>query len=163
MKNASILLSTCCAPCATVASEKLSGNYDVTLYFWGNNIHPQQEYEKRLQAIFILDPNAIIAAYDPAQSESCTQCFEARLRATAEYALKFGYGIFATTLTTSPHKPAELINRIGEKIAAEYGIKYLPTNFKKNNGFTRSVVLSKQLGLYRQNYCGCTRSLLKKT
>lgn len=163
MKNTSILLNTCCAPCATIAIEKLSVDNNVTLHFWGSNIHPQQEYKKRLEAIRALDSNAIIAKYDPIQPESCTQCFETRLRATAEYAKEFGFDIFATTLTTSPHKPAELINQIGEKVAAEYGVKYLPTNFKKNNGFTRSVMLSKQLGLYRQNYCGCTRSLSKKT
>ena len=161
MEKPKLLLSACCAPCATVALEQLSGEYDVTLYFWGNNIYPKEEYQKRLESILILSPNAIIVPYHQIQPETCEQCFKMRLRDTAEYAKHNGFEYFATTLTTSPHKPAELINQIGANIAEDSGVKYLPTNFKKNNGFARSVTLSKQLGLYRQNYCGCQRSEIK--
>ena len=159
-----LLLSACCAPCATVAIEELSKTHSVTVFFWGNNIHPEQEYKKRLEALVILTKSEangknlrcplIIADYQPIQPTSCEQCFEMRLNATAEYADKHGYDYFATTLTTSPHKDAELINKIGNRISA----KYLPTDFKKNDGFNRSVVLSKQLGLYRQKYCGCQKT-----
>ena len=144
-----LLLSTCCGPCATVALERLAKEYDVTVFFWGNNIHPREEYERRLEAVLKLAPNAIVAEYKPLQPTSCKQCFEMRLKATAD--LNFDY--FATTLTTSPHKDAKLINQIGAQYKG-----YVPTDFKKNNGFARSVILSKQLGLYRQNYCGCERS-----
>lgn len=161
MEKPKLLLSACCAPCATVALEQLSAEYNVTMFFWGNNIHPQQEYQKRLESVLILDPKSIIIPYDPMQPEVCEQCFEIRFRATAAYAKNNGFECFAATLTTSPHKPAELINHMGARIAEEYGIKYLPTNFKKNNGFQRSVILSKQLGLYRQKYCGCQRSETK--
>jgi len=162
VKNHNILLNTCCAPCATVALEQLSGEHEFTIYFWGNNIHPQEEYKKRLDAVLILSPDAIIAPYEQIQPKTCEQCFETRLRVSAEFAKQNGFDYFATTLSTSPHKPAELINQTGEKIAKEYNIKYLPTNFKKNDGFSRSVAISKQLGLYRQNYCGCEQSSQRK-
>lgn len=161
MKNSSVLLNICCAPCATVAVERLSEDYKVETYFWGSNIYPYDEYKKRLESVLALDPKAIIVPYNQIQPESCEQCFEMRLRASAEYAKANCFDFFATALTTSPHKPAELINQIGQKIGEEYGIKYLPSNLKKNNGFQRSVTLSKQLGLYRQKYCGCQRSETK--
>jgi len=155
MKKSNFLLYVCCAPCATVAIERLSSEYNVTVFFWGNNIHPWEEYNRRLEAVLKLSPDAVIAPYKPIQPTSCEQCFELRLRATAEYAKAHGFERLATSLTTSPHKDAELINKIGTQISA----KYLPTDFKKNDGFMRSVALSKRLGLYRQKYCGCQTSI----
>jgi len=153
MKKPNLLLSICCAPCATVAVEELSKNYNTKVLFWGNNIHPEQEYRNRLDAVLKLAPTAIILPYQPFQPTSCEQCFETRLQATCEYADKHGLNYFATSLTTSPHKDATLINNIGTKISKNY----IPTDFKKNDGFNRSVALSKQLGLFRQKYCGCQR------
>jgi len=162
--KSTLLLSACCAPCATVAIEQLSKNYNVTIHFWGNNIHPIGEYEKRREAVVILSNaknlSLITDAYKPTQPDSCEQCFELRLRTTADFINNHNFDFFATSLTTSPHKDAGSINQIGAAISE----KYLPTNFKKNDGFARSVTLSKQLGLYRQNYCGCHRSLdIRKT
>lgn len=162
MKKENLLLSTCCAPCATVALERLEEEYNVTPYFWGSNIHPHEEYKKRLDAVLALSPNAIIAEYQPIQPATCEDCFETRLRISAEYARRNGFPIFATTLTTSPHKPVDRINQIGMAVAAEYNLEYLPTDFKKKNGFSRSVEISKSLGLYRQNFCGCERSRKQK-
>jgi hypothetical protein len=153
MKKPTLLLSACCAPCATVALERLRADYDVAVFFWGNNIHPRGEYQLRQDAVLKLCPDAIIVEYQQIQPETCEQCFELRLRATAQYAIAQSFDFFATSLTTSPHKPAEVINRIGASIS----LKYIPTDFKKNDGFSRSVQLSNSLGLYRQNYCGCTR------
>jgi len=154
MEKPNLLLSICCAPCATVAIEELSKSYDVTVFFWGNNIHPEEEYRKRLDAVLTLCPTAIIVPYQPFQPKSCERCFETRLQVSAEYMDLFGFDFFATSLTTSPHKDAALINRIGVKISD----KYLPTDLKKNDGFNRSVELSKQLRLYRQRYCGCQKT-----
>ena len=149
-----ILLSVCCAPCATVAIEELSKEFEVTLHFWGNNLDTAQEYQKRLNAVNQLAQSLgltmIVEKYKPIQPEDCSQCFELRLSATAG----LGFPYFATALTTSPHKDADVINTIGSRFDG-----YVATNFKKNNGFTRSVELSKKQGLYRQNYCGCNRSL----
>jgi len=154
MEKPNLLLSICCAPCATVAIEELSKEYNVTVFFWGNNIHPEDEYRKRLDAVLKLDPTAVVIPYQPFSPKSCQRCFETRLRVSAEYTKMFGFDFFATSLTTSPHKDADLINKIGAMIAGNY----LPTDFKKNDGFNRSVELSKQLGLYRQNFCGCQRN-----
>jgi len=154
MSKPNLLLSACCAPCATVAIEELSKDYNVTVFFWGSNIHPEEEYKRRLDAVLQLCPTAVIIPYQPFQPKTCEQCFETRLRATAEFADARGFDYFATSLTTSPHKDAELINQIGAKVSG----KYLPTDFKKNDGFNRSVALSKQLGLYRQRYCGCQKN-----
>jgi predicted adenine nucleotide alpha hydrolase (AANH) superfamily ATPase len=161
MKKQSILLNVCCAPCATVAVGELSKNYQLTVYFWGNNIHPEEEYKRRLSSVVILSEAKnlrcplIIADYKPLQPKSCEECFELRLRATEEYAKAHGFDFFATSLTTSPHKDADLVNKIGAKISPNY----IPTDFKKNDGFNRSIALSKQLGLYRQKYCGCQKPI----
>ena len=153
MRKSSLLLAVCCGPCATVAVERLSPDYNVTLFFWGNNLHPAEEFEKRREAVLKLGKRTIIADYKPMQPESCEHCFAMRLRAASEYAHANGFEYFATSLTTSPHKDARLINKLGSDFPG-----YIPTDFKKDNGFARSVELSKQLGLYRQNYCGCARS-----
>ena len=148
-----ILLAVCCAPCATVAVEQLSGEYALMLHFWGNNLDTEEEYQKRLSAVRILAQSLgvpiHVTDYSPTQPKDCAHCFEMRLSASAGH----GFRYFATSLTASPHKCSLLVNNIGGKFEG-----YVASNFKKNNGFARSVQLSKELGLYRQNYCGCGRS-----
>jgi predicted adenine nucleotide alpha hydrolase (AANH) superfamily ATPase len=179
MKNGKIklLLSACCGCCSTVALERLLPEYDITILFYGNNLDTADEFSRRLDALtavnnyfnggkpiilidychndFIRETADLLKEREG--GKRCEKCFELRLKATAETAKRHGFELFATTLTTSPHKNAELINKIGGDIAAEYGIKYLPTDFKQNGGFNRSVQLSKELGIYRQNYCGCIK------
>ena len=162
-----LLLQACCGPCATYALEVLSQKYQVTVFFWGSNIHPREEYDRRLEAIKKVSPQAIIVPYnkteflnaikglenEPEGGARCARCFELRLRATAEYAKAHGFDYFASSLTISPHKDIALINKIGTQFE-----KYLPTDFRA--GFQKSIELSKKLGIYRQNYCGCTPRLL---
>ena len=144
-----LLLAACCGPCATVAIERLTPDYDVTVLFYGDNLNTKEEYDRRLGALRVVYSNVIVKPYEHKCFDSCEQCFRGRLLHAAEVA--GDYDVFATSLTTSPHKDAKLINKIG----AEVSTKYLATDFKKNGGFNRSVELSKALGIYRQNYCGC--------
>ena len=178
-----LLLHCCCAPCASYVLECLSADYRVTLLFYNPNIKPQEEYEKRaaeLQKLLSLaeyrsEVDLIVCEYDasvfdaaaspymdePEGGQRCKVCFELRLAKTAMTAKDRGYDCFTTTLSVSPHKDAMLLNEIGERLAGKYGVRYLPSDFKKNNGFKRSVELSKRYGLYRQNYCGCRQSKLR--
>ena len=107
--------------------------------------------------------SALSGSCPRACGKRCILCYELRLRRTAEEAVKGGYDYFTTTLTISPLKDAQVLNRLGQKLAAEYGVKYLPSDFKKNGGYQRSIELSKEYGLYRQNYCGCEYSLKQRT
>lgn len=163
-----LLLHACCAPCSSSVLEQLT-KYDVTAYFYNPNIRPLAEYERRLAEMNLLDVKTIEGRRDFEQwdkltcelpfeegGDKCLECFYHRLLTTAKYAKKEGFNVFATTLTISPHKKTEAINLIGKRVASEVGIEYLNSDFKKQGGFQRSLELSKQLGLYRQNYCGCT-------
>ena len=154
--------------------------YNITVLFYNPNIEPQEEYEKRKKELIkLLDeasfPSDVImleneydnAAFstaalslrdEPEGGARCRVCFELRLSETAARAKAGEYDVFATTLSVSPHKDAKLINEIGAQIASEYGIKYLASDFKKNDGYKRSVELSKKYGLYRQEYCGCKQN-----
>ena len=179
-----LLLHSCCAPCSTAVIERLKDDYDITILYYNPNIYPEEEYLKRKQEeikyIEILknqNPATIIDFMDcDYDSESyyeavkglenereggarCAVCFKLRLDKTAEFAKENGYDIFGTTLTVSPHKNAEVINAIGHAIQEQKGIEYLVSNFKKQNGYKRSVDLAKENGLYRQNYCGCEFAL----
>jgi len=151
--------------------------YNVSLLFYNPNIEPQDEYKKRKKEIpVLLDKADILTQVDlleceydnaafttaalslreePEGGARCRVCFDLRLSETARRAKAGEYDIFATTLSVSPHKDAKLINEIGKRLADEYGIEYLSSDFKKNNGYKRSVELSKDYGLYRQEYCGC--------
>ena len=179
----SMLLHSCCAPCASAAIERLIDSYSLTLFFFNPNIQPGSEHGKREAefkklASLAFDGKAVrivIAEYDneaferiilqfadtsmPEGGNRCTACFQMRLDRTAEHAKKNGYSYFATTLTVSPHKNAEVINALGEVASVKHGVKYYASDFKKKNGFKRSVELSNELGLYRQNYCGCLCSI----
>jgi len=151
----------------------LRQNYDVILFFYNPNIWPEDEYKKRLaEAEKIagqLNLELIKGEYehdkwlkavsghesDREKGERCLICYKFRLIAAAAMAKKFNCGYLTTTLTTSPHKNALAINEIGEQAVARYGLKFLSQDFKKQDGFKKSSVLSRELGLYRQNYCGC--------
>ena len=168
-----LLLHICCAPDATIPWPTLLEKYDVIGFFYGSNIHPFEEYEKRLNAVEILrDSLSSIVIFPPYEPYSwhkatgglenepeggarCTVCFREQFEATAKYAKEHNFEYITTTLTISPHKNVALINKIGNKIATYYDVKWLDFVWRKNNGFLASIKRSKELGLYRQNYCGC--------
>ncbi len=172
-----ILLHICCAPDATTAYKRLSDDHEVVGYFYNPNIHPRQEYEKRKESLEKLSKawkfEVIYPDYDPAPwfrsvkglenlpegSMRCRACMGLRLLNTAKEAKKRNFDAFATSLTTSPHKNVDFINDIGLRIANHVGIKYIPSVFRKKDGFLESVRYSHELDLYRQNYCGCIFSL----
>ena len=172
-----LLLHCCCAPCASYVLEYLSPFFMITALFFNPNISPFEEHDKRAAELEkLLDlaeyPNRvdlIVVDYDPFSfreaampfwdepegGQRCRACYEIRLRETARFAEVLGLDYFATTLSVSPHKDAALINELGGRLAMLYGGKYLFSDFKKNDGYKRSVELSKEHGLYRQSYCGC--------
>ncbi len=174
-----VLLHICCAPDATTAYKRLSREYEVVGYFFNPNIQPLEEYERRKDALEKLSRawnfNVIYPLYDPQPwfrsvkgledlpegSMRCKACIAFRLRQTALAAKKMGFDAFATSLTTSPHKDVDFINDIGAKIAKHMGVGYVPSIFRKKDGFLESVHYSRELKLYRQNYCGCIFSLRK--
>lgn len=171
-----LLLQCCCAPCSSAVLEILVKYFDVTVYFYNPNIHPQAEYEKRLsqfpklfKAPFCEDVQMLDAPYDPEAffavakgkenepegGARCTECFKLRLEQTAKTAKEQGFDYFTTTLTVSPHKNAALLNEIGQALGEKYSVPFLPSDFKKKEGYKRSITLSKALDLYRQTDCGC--------
>lgn len=168
-----VLLHTCCAPCATASLERLLNDYNVIAYFYNPNIHPENEYDIRKNDIIRLadyyNIELIIGNYDkdnwlktvegfekePEGGKRCDLCFQMRFDSSAKKTKELGIEKFTSTLSISPHKNFEKIKEISEKISNKYGVKFLPENFKKKNGFKRSIDLSKKLGFYRQTYCGC--------
>ncbi|MBR1855278.1 MAG: epoxyqueuosine reductase QueH [Lachnospiraceae bacterium] len=178
-----LFLHSCCAPCSSYCLEYLCPYFEITVFYFNPNISAEAEYmrrvaeQKRLIAAYNAEqrgyPIRIIEGdYEPVRfyeiakgyenchegGERCFRCFDLRLRETALRARKTSYDYFATTLTISPLKNAQKINEIGQVISAEYGIAWLPSDFKKKNGYKRSVELSAEYGLYRQDYCGCAFS-----
>lgn len=176
-KSEKMLLHVCCAPCSSHVLETLQNQYEITAYFYNPNISGIDEYDKRIAELkrFVNEAtfarNVIVhegeyepelflelargLEKEPERGSRCYKCYELRMRKTAEYAAEHGYDIFTTTLSISPHKNAEWINEIGERLSREYGIAYLYSDFKKKNGYLRSIQLSKEYNLYRQNFCGC--------
>ncbi|MBR1931775.1 MAG: epoxyqueuosine reductase QueH [Lachnospiraceae bacterium] len=178
-----LFLHSCCAPCSSYCLEYLCKYFAITVFYYNPNISASEEYQRR-----VAEQKRLIAAYneeakgypigivegdyEPARfyetvkgyeacregGERCFRCFSLRLRETAERARISGYDYFATTLTISPLKNAQKINEIGQEIAKEVGVAWLPSDFKKKNGYKRSVELSTQYELYRQDYCGCAFS-----
>ena len=144
-----LLLHSCCAPCSSYCLEYLSNYFKITVFYYNPNIYPEEEYTKRV-AKGLEDC--------PEGGERCFLCYELRLREAAELAKKMQMDYFTTTLSISPLKNAEKLNEIGDALAEEYGIAYLNSDFKKKNGYKRSVELSEQYGMYRQYYCGCVFS-----
>lgn len=175
--NKRLILHICCAPDATVPiDDLLEEGYQTEGFFYGSNIHPADEFEKRVFAVKSLcltkgischvmhyDPDSWLSetevlSSEPEGGKRCLLCFDLQLRAAAKYAVRSGAGLLTTTLTISPHKDPCLINGIGEKISNENGLVWVSRVWRKNNGFKRSVYESKKLGLYRQDYCGCIYS-----
>lgn len=172
-----LLLHSCCAPCSSYCLEYLSEYFKITVFYYNPNIYPEEEYGKRVeeQRRFIERLpvkhriSFVEGAYDKERfyqmakgledvkegGERCFLCYELRLRESAKLAEQMGMDYFTTTLSISPLKNAEKLNEIGECIAKEYDVSYLSSDFKKKNGYQRSVELSEQYGMYRQNYCGC--------
>lgn len=176
-KSPKLLLHCCCAPCASSSLKVVDKGFKTTAFFYNPNIENNREYNKRAnelkrfinEADFLKNVDCIILEYDASEflndvkgfeslsegGKRCEICFKLRLMKTALYAKENGYDYFATTLTLSPLKNAALINKIGKDIEKEVGIKYLETDFKKQDGYLLSIKLSKEYNLYRQNYCGC--------
>lgn len=176
-----MLLHSCCGPCSTAVIERLVERYELTVYFYNPNITNEQEYIKRfntekqfidaynltlppdMQVILkegIYDPENFLMHVrglenEPENGQRCTKCFELRMRKTAEEAERLGFDTFATTLSVSPHKNTDRINKIGYELEEHFRPSFLDESFKKKDGFKRSIELSKEFGLYRQNYCGC--------
>lgn len=176
-----VLMHCCCAPCSTVMLEALCDVCDVTVYFSNSNIYPRSEYERRadVQRVFVEKFNSntgnhvgfIEAEYkpndfvrmvkegkledEPEGGKRCNACFDMRLDAVAKAAHDGGYDYFGSALTLSPHKNSQLINHVGFEVQKFYDVSYLPSDFKKNGGYNRSVEICKTYDIYRQCYCGC--------
>jgi predicted adenine nucleotide alpha hydrolase (AANH) superfamily ATPase len=207
-KKPRLLLHACCAPCSSYTLEYLLKYFDITIYYYNPNIHPAEEYERRLSELenflprFLANQNALAgtAAADvridlqktdyepkeffdavqaerdnlqtePERGERCRRCYQLRMEKAYEYARQNGFDWFTTTLSISPHKDARMINEIGRALyenalqdqnaaapIAQSAPKFLYSDFKKKNGYKRSIELSKEYGLYRQDYCGCIYS-----
>lgn len=179
-----LFLHSCCAPCSSYVLEYLSEYFQITVFYYNPNIYPDEEYYKRVeeQKRFIERFPAkhkisfVEGNYDkdrfyamakglelvPEGGERCFACYELRLCEAAEYAKERDMDYFTTTLSISPMKNAEKLNEIGEKLVQEYGVKYLTSDFKKKNGYKRSVEISEEYGMYRQDYCGCVFSMQER-
>lgn len=175
----SVLMHVCCAPCSTYTLEYLTQYCDVTIYFANSNIHPKAEYQKReyVTQKFVNDFNAktgqavqfLAAPYNPNEyvkrvrgledepegGDRCRVCFDYRLDKTAAKAMELGFDYFGSALTISPHKNAQTINSVGIDVQKLYSTHYLPSDFKKNRGYLRSVEMCEEYDIYRQCYCGC--------
>ena len=176
-KVPTLLLHSCCAPCSSYVLEYLSSYFKITVLYYNPNIYPESEYSKRIieQQTLIGEMDTkypvqfIAGGYDkekfyemakglekiPEGGERCFQCYRLRLEKTAQLAKEHGFDYFCTTLSISPLKNAQKLNEIGEELADTYGISWLPSDFKKKNGYRRSCELSTEYHLYRQDYCGC--------
>ena len=172
-----LFLHACCAPCSSYVLEYLSDYFEITVFFYNPNISPEEEYRKRVEEIRRLIgemsfrcpvhleegeycPERFYAMAKgleqvPEGGERCFRCYRLRMEEAASMAAKGGYDYFTTTLSISPLKNAAKINEIGEELEKIYGVAHLPSDFKKKNGYKRSVELSREHDLYRQNYCGC--------
>jgi len=171
-----ILLHSCCAPCSTTVIERLKDYFNITIIYYNPNIEPFSEYDKRkkeqIRIIELYGLRYLDCDYnndkfhemskglelEPEKGIRCHKCYEMRLEYTAQLAKQKGFDYFGTTLTVSPYKLSNIINEIGLKLSNIYDIKFLVSDFKKNNGYKNSIELSKEYDLYRQNYCGCIYS-----
>lgn len=174
--NNKLLLHSCCGPCSSAVIERLKPFFNITVLYYNPNIEPKDEYLKRKNEqirllkelnVSFLDIDylneefhAKVKGYEkePENGSRCSLCFELRLEKTVQLAKDNNFDYFGTTLTVSPHKNSQLINEIGINLQNKYNIKYLLSDFKKENGYQRSIELSKEYNLYRQNYCGCLYS-----
>ncbi|RHO39367.1 epoxyqueuosine reductase QueH [Dorea sp. AM13-35] len=176
-----LLLHSCCAPCSSYVLEYLSQYFEITVFYYNPNIYPESEYTKRIweqqklieelpakhPISFMAGPYDKERFYEMASGlehvkeggARCMKCYELRLREAARIAKNAGFDYFTTTLSISPLKKAERLNEIGQRLGEEYEVEYLLSDFKKKNGYKRSIELSKIYGLYRQDYCGCEFSM----
>lgn len=183
-EGSTLLLHACCAPCSSACLERLSNFFKITIIYYNPNITEEKEYLKRLeelknfiQKIKVKYPiNIIDTRYDPKEffeiskglekekerGKRCYKCYELRLEETAKVAKENNFDFFATTLTLSPYKKTDWLNEIGENLSNKYQTSYLYSDFKKKNGYKRSIELSKKYNLYRQDYCGCIYSKLER-
>ncbi|MBE5735047.1 MAG: epoxyqueuosine reductase QueH [Clostridiales bacterium] len=180
-----LLLHSCCGPCSSGVLEALTREYDVTILFYNPNIFPEEEYYKRLDTQYKIvnalnsegaDIKIVEVGYNPAEYNNivqglenepeggsrCEKCFRLRLEKTCKYAKDNGYNIFTTTMSVSPHKNYILLNEIGRDLSSKFGVEYLEANFKKNDGYLKSIRNSEKYDLYRQKYCGCKYSIWDK-
>ena len=175
-----LMLHSCCAPCSSYTLEYLSEFFEITVFYYNPNISPKAEFEKRfeeqkrlIEALPVKNRVTLIKGeYKPEDFfeiakgledakegfERCFKCYRLRLEKTAEIAKEKGFDYFCTTLSISPLKNSQKINEIGFEIAEKYGVKWLPSDFKKKEGYKRSIELSREYDLYRQNFCGCIYS-----
>lgn len=175
-----LLLHACCAPCSSYVLEYLSQYFEITIFFYNPNITEKKEYQKRVEEVKRLisemklsnevtvlegryEPDKFLAMArglekEPEGGSRCYECYKMRLKETADMASQYGYPYFTTTLSISPHKNAIWINELGKQMEEKYQSQFLPSDFKKKNGFKRSIELSEQYHLYRQNFCGCIYS-----
>lgn len=175
-----LLLHACCAPCSSYVLEYLNNFFEITIYYYNPNIHPELEYKRRLNELkkFLSiykcknKIKLIELEYNPDEyfnyikgleylgekSKRCYNCYKFRMEKAAKYAKENNFDYFTTTLSISPYKNSEWINEIGDILSNKYNINYLYADFKKKNGYKRSLELSKEYGLYRQDYCGCIYS-----
>lgn len=181
-KTPSLLLHSCCGPCSSYCLEYLKDYFKITVFYYNPNIYPEEEYELRLSTqkklideVYGTDVGLLFLPYDhqefldaargyeaePEGGLRCEKCFELRLKETAKIAGEKGFDYFGTTLTVSPHKNAMILNKVGHEAKNSNTVSavWLESDFKKKNGYLRSIELSKQYDLYRQNYCGCEYSI----
>ena len=176
-----LLLHACCAPCSSSCIERLSNFFEITIFYYNPNISNEEEYLKRLEEVkrFVsefktkyevkvidgrYDPNEFFEIAkglenEPERGARCYKCYKLRMEETFKFASKHDYDYVATTLTLSPYKKTDWINKIGEELNNKYSTTYLYSDFKKKNGYKRSIELSKEYNLYRQDYCGCIYSV----
>lgn len=180
-----LLLHSCCAPCSSYTLEYLSQYFDITVYYYNPNISPEKEYRHRVEEMerligempFKHEVKFVEGEYkpkdfydmargmehEPEGGIRCMACYRMRLEHAAAIAKEGGYDYFTTTLTISPLKRSDKINEIGNEVAEQYGVAFLPSDFKKRGGYLRSIELSRQYNLYRQNFCGCVFSKREET
>lgn len=187
MKNleegTALLLHACCAPCSSAVLERIANHFKISIFYYNPNITDKEEYQKRIEEIkkliTLIHPKYPVKLIEgdyvpekfmemakglenePERGKRCYKCYEMRLEETAKIAEKLGFQVFATTLTLSPHKNSNWINEIGETLNNKYNTTYLYSDFKKKEGYKRSIILSKEYNLYRQDYCGCIYSKRK--
>jgi len=184
LKGNKLLLHACCGPCSSFVIERLTDYFDIDIFYYNPNITDENEYYKRLDEVKRLVSlinhknklNVIDAGFsnnlffelskglenEPERGKRCYKCYKERLEKSCIYAKENGYDYFATTLTLSPYKNSNWVNEIGENLNKKYDVNYLYSDFKKENGYKRSIELSKIYNLYRQDYCGCIYSLRDK-
>ncbi len=183
-EGSSLLLHACCAPCSSAVLKRLASHFTISILYYNPNITEEKEYQKRLDELknfiskltFKYPINIIDSRYEPKEffqiakglekekerGKRCYKCYELRLEETAKVAKEKNFDFFATTLTLSPYKMTSWLNEIGENLSEKYQANYLYSDFKKKNGYKRSIELSKEYNLYRQDYCGCIYSKLER-